>query len=175
MPAVAPGSAPVPPPPPLPDGPFDGREAFRALVRAALAEAAARGWGELVLSDADFADWPLGERAVVQSLHDWARAGRRCTLLAQDFSELARSQPRFVQWRRQWDHLVTARRAATTDALAVPSALWSPAWVLQRHDPVRSHGSTGTAPERRVLLRQALDEWLLRQSSPAFAASTLGL
>ncbi len=164
-----------PSPSPLADGPFAGREQFRHLVRQALATAAAQGWSELILSDADFADWPLGERAVTEALHDWARAGRRCTLLALDYGALARSQPRFVQWRRQWDHLITARKAATSDALALPSALWSPAWVLQRHDPVRSHGASGAAPERRVLLRQALDEWLLRQSSPAFPASVLGL
>lgn len=159
----------------LPTGRFEGREAFAVLVRQALAAAAQAGWAELVLSDASFADWPLGEREVVQSLQQWSRAGRRCTLLALDFDDLVRRQPRFVQWRRQWDHLIACRKAATPDPLALPSVLWSPEWVLQRHDPVRSVGVAGHEPERRVQLRQTLDEWLERRSTPAFPATVLGL
>lgn len=159
----------------LPTGRFEGREAFAALVRQALAAAAQAGWAELVLSDASFADWPLGEREVVQSLQQWSRAGRRCTLLALDFEDVVRRHPRFVQWRRQWDHLIVCRKAATPDPLALPSVLWSPEWVLQRHDPVRSVGIAGQEPQRRVQLRQALDEWLERRSVPAFPATVLGL
>ncbi len=164
-----------PVPPALPQGPFSGREAFGQRVREALAAAASEGWSELVLSDSSFADWPLGERDVVQSLHQWARAGRRFTLLAMGFDDLVRRQPRFVQWRRQWDHLIVCRKAGTNDPLAVPSVLWSPAWVLERHDPVRSVGATGCEPERRVAARESLQEWLERKSSPAFPATVLGL
>ena len=49
---------------PLPSGRFEGREAFRQLVRDGLARAAQEGWRELILSDASFEEWPLGERAV---------------------------------------------------------------------------------------------------------------
>ena len=48
--------------PELPQGRFEGRDAFRQNVRDALACAARQGWRELILSDADFHDWPLGER-----------------------------------------------------------------------------------------------------------------
>ena len=64
----------------LPAGRFEGRVAFQQLVRDALACAAREGWPELILSDASFHDWPLGERAVADSLQDWARAGRRFVL-----------------------------------------------------------------------------------------------
>ncbi|AVP58516.1 hypothetical protein [Pulveribacter suum] len=161
--------------PALPEGRFEGREDFRQRVRDALAAAAREGWGELILADADFIDWPLGERDVVDSLQQWSRTGRRCTLLALDYAELVRRHPRFVQWRRQWDHIITCRKAMGSDPLAVPSALWSPAWVLQRRDPVRSVGTTDSEPGRRVQLRETLDEWLERKSSPAFPASVLGL
>lgn len=161
--------------PALPEGPFTGRDAFRQCVRDALTTAALQGWGELLLADANFGDWPLGEREVVQSLQDWAGSGRRITLLAADFDDLVRRQPRFVQWRRQWDHLITCRRATTRDPLALPSALWSPGWVLQRHDPVRSMGVCDVQPARRLALREALDEWLQSRSSPAFPATVLGL
>ena len=161
--------------PALPEGRFEGREEFRQRVRDALATAAREGWGELILADADFVDWPLGEREVVEALQQWSRAGRRCTLLALDYAEVVHRHPRFVQWRRQWDHLVTCRKGTGSDPLALPSALWSPAWVLQRQDPVRSVGTTGSEPGRRVQLREALDEWMERKSSPAFPASVLGL
>ena len=68
----------------LPQGRFNGRSNFQQLVRDALATAANEGWPQIILSDANFADWPLGESAVEQSLQAWARKGRRMTLLACD-------------------------------------------------------------------------------------------
>ncbi|PWW48764.1 hypothetical protein DFR36_101273 [Melaminivora alkalimesophila] len=167
-------AAPVPPPR-LPEGRFSGREAFRQLVRDALAAAAREGWSELVLSDASFVDWPLGERAVVETLQQWARAGRRCTLLALDFDEVVRRQPRFVQWRRQWDHLIGCHKADTRDPLALPSVLWSPGWVLRRLDPLRSNGVSSFDGAQCTLAREQLAEWLERRSRPGFPATVLGL
>lgn len=161
--------------PPLPMGRFEGREAFRAWVRAALVHAADDGLRELVCSDADFADWPLGERAVVEVLDRWAGAGRRLTLLAGHYDAVVRLHPRFVQWRVRWDHLVTARKARVVNASDLPSVLWSPRWVLQRLDPARCSGVAGSEPDRLVLQREVLSEWLERKSSPGFAASVLGL
>lgn len=66
---------PTDPHPGLPQGPFIGRESFRAILRQALAEAAQDGWREVIVCDASFQDWPLGEREVVQALDTWARAG----------------------------------------------------------------------------------------------------
>jgi hypothetical protein len=159
----------------LPQGRFAGRESFRQHVRDALAWAAHEGWPELVLSDPDFHDWPLGERAVEQSLHAWARAGRQCTVLAADFGAVQRLHARFVQWRGTWSHIVVCRKAAGAQPQEVPSAIWSPGWVLHRIDVPRCVGMAGPEPDHRVLLRQSLDEWLLRRSSPGFPATTLGL
>ena len=61
--------------PPLAEGRFDGRDDFGVIVRHALSAAAQQGWKEIVFSDPDFADWPLGERAVAQSLQDWSASG----------------------------------------------------------------------------------------------------
>lgn len=159
----------------LPEGPFIGRDTFRELVRTALGEAARRGWRELLLADADFADWPLGERAVVEALTAWALSGgQRLTLLARRYDAVVRTQPRFVVWRRQWSHKIEARGLPGVDAQDVPCILWTPGWVLQRQDMLRSRGFTGSEPERRRLLREALDGWLAR-SSTAFPADTLGL
>jgi len=153
---------------------FSGRSEFQQRVREALVRAAQEGWREIILCDASFEDWPLGERAVAQSLQEWSTAGRRCTLLARSYDGLHERHPRFVAWRRTWSHLIEARGCAAADPLDLPSAIWSPGWVLQRIDPVRCIGISGSEPGRRIRLRESLNEWL-GKSAPAFPATTLGL
>lgn len=158
----------------LPSRRFEGREEFRQLVRDALARAARDGWREIILSDASFEEWPLGERAVAESLLAWSHSGRRMTLLARRYDSMVRQHARFVQWRGKWSHIVTATACPSADPLEIPSAIWSPEWVLERRDIERSNGYCGSEPDRRVMLRESLDEWL-RKSTPGFPATTLGL
>lgn len=164
-------SAPLPA---LPDGRFSGRSAFVQLVRDALARAAQEGWRDIILCDASFLDWPLGERAVIDSLRAWSASGRHCTLLARRYDDVVRHHPRFVVWRQTWSHIIDARGCSSADPLELPSAIWSPGWVMQRLDPERCNGYSGAEPERRVLLRENINEWL-HKSSPAFPSTTLGL
>ncbi|MDO5088005.1 MAG: hypothetical protein Q4D74_10440 [Comamonadaceae bacterium] len=161
---------------PLPQGRLQGREAFRQAVRDALCHAAsgATGWREIILSDASFADWPLGERSVAEALHAWARHGQRLTLLARRYDDVPRLHPRFVQWRRTWSHKVEARACPAADAGDLPSVLWAAPWALHRLNPLHSLCISGSEAERRALLREELDGWLAR-STPGFAATTLGL
>jgi hypothetical protein len=159
---------------PLPSRRFEGREEFRQLLRDALACAAREGWPEIILSDADFADWPLGERTVAESLQAWSSTGRRMVLLARSYDGVLRQHARFVQWRRHWSHIVSAFACPAADRLDIPSALWSPAWVLERRNVDRSNGYCGGEAERRLLLRETLNEWL-QKATPAFPATTLGL
>jgi hypothetical protein len=158
----------------LPSSRFEGRETFRQLVRDALACAAREGWREIVLSDATFEDWPLGERAVTESLQAWASGSRKFVILAKNYDEVVRKHPRFVAWRRVWSHIIDARGCADADPLGLPSMLWSPVWVLERLDPLRSTGYSGVEPERRLAARESLQEWL-RKSTSAFPATNLGL
>jgi hypothetical protein len=158
----------------LPTGRFAGRKAFQQLVRDALACAAREGWREIILSDANFEDWPLAERAVVESLEAWSATGRHCSLLARRYDDVVRRHARFVTWRKTWSHIIEARSCASADPLELPSAIWSPGWVLQRIDPERCNGVSGSEPERRVMLHENLQEWL-KKSSPSFPATTLGL
>ncbi|GAB3654936.1 hypothetical protein [Ramlibacter alkalitolerans] len=162
------------PPAPLPSRRFDSRDDFRQLVRDALACATREGWREIILSDADFQDWPLGERAVAESLQAWSAGGRRMVLLARSYDGVLRQHARFVQWRRLWSHIVTPLACAGAGRLEIPSALWSPAWVLERRDVDRSNGYCGSEPQRRVLLRETLNEWLAK-ATPAFPPTLLGL
>lgn len=160
--------------PGLPHGRFEGRLEFAELVRRSFALAAEQGWREIIVCDASFEDWPLGERSVAQALHDWAGTGRKLTMLAQNYDEVVRRHARFVSWRRTWSHIVECRGSASVSASDLPSAFWSPVWVFERLDLVRSTGVAGPEAARRLTLRERLAEKLQR-SSPAFAATTLGI
>ena len=170
---VAPAGAPAPPAD-LPQGRVNGLVDFQALVRNALAAAAHQGWQEIILCDATFFDWPLGDKAVAESLQAWSRSGRKCTLLAVRYDELVRRHARFVSWRRTWSHIIECRACPGVDPLDFPSAIWSPPWVMRRLDLAHSGCICGSEPDRRLLLREELDE-RLRNSSPSFPATVLGL
>lgn len=163
------------PPHDLPTGRFSGREAFQQLVRDALSTAAREGWKEIVVSDANFHDWPLGERAVIDALQAWAGSGRRFSMLASNYDDVIRRHARFVRWRGTWDHIITCRRSPSTDPLSIPSALWSPVWVMHRIDPERCVGVTGAESDRKVVLKELLNEWMRSRSAPGFPSTTLGL
>lgn len=156
------------------EGRFCGPGEFSALIRLAFATAAAKGWREIILSDSSFEDWPLGERAVAQSLNQWSRSGRKLTMLARSYDEVIRRHARFVTWRRTWSHIVECRKSAPVSADDLPSAIWSPAWAMQRLDLSRCTGVAGSEPARRVVLKERLDE-CLRKSTLGFPATTLGI
>lgn len=162
------------PPVVLPTGRFAGREAFTQLVRDAFACAAQQGWREIIVSDATFEDWPLHERTVAESLQAWSRTGRRFVMLAQHYDTVRRDKARFVGWRKTWGHIIECRSCRNLDAMDFPSLLWSPSWALRRLDLARCTGVSSDAANRRVQMRETLDELLLG-SAPGFPASVLGL
>lgn len=153
---------------------FSGRSEFAQRVRDALDRAAHAGWREIIVSDATFEDWPLGERAVAQALQQWSGSGRRFVMLAKSYTELQRRHARFVTWRCTWSHIVECWVCPDAVLSDFPSAIWTPSWVLVRLDPERSTGLTSEDPSRRLQLREQLQEWR-RKSQPGFPASTLGL
>ena len=161
-------------PPDLLAGRFTGRSEFADLVRAALSGASAQGWREMIWSDDNFDDWPLGERTVIDLLHGWARTGRKLTLLARSYDGIVRRHARFVVWRQSFSHLIECRASRSAPGDPLPSALWSPYWVFERLDLTDSTGVAGSEAARRVALKERLRELLLH-GTPAFAATTLGL
>ena len=158
----------------LPEGRLVGRVAFAEALRQALASAASRGWTELWLVDDNFADWPLGEAAVVQSLQAWVGRGRRLRLMAREFDTLRRQHPRFVAWCSTWQHLIEAHALRQLAAHELPGVVWTPEWTLERLDPVRCISVASHARERGVALHERLGEWW-KKGQPAFAPTTLGL
>lgn len=165
---------------PAPLGRFDGRVQFEEWVRQSLQAAASQGWRELVLCDADFRDWPLGDRDMLATLDLWAsgsRAGeaRKCTLLAADFDQIRQRFPRFVQWRTRWDHLLDCRQISVRNASEVPSVIWSRGWVMQRVDVDRSRGIASSDAQFGVEWREKLGEWITSRSRAGFPSTILGL
>ncbi len=155
-------------------GAFAGPTAFAEHVRNALSHADSQGWAEMVWSDATFEDWPLYEKAVVESLNAWSRKGRKLTLLAHHFDAMRRIHHRFVDGRVRWDHLVECRVCKGIEESEFPSVLWTPTWAMRRLDLQRCTGVASVEPRMRLLLREELEE-RQRQSSPGFPASILGL
>lgn len=158
----------------LPAGAFSGRREFQQRVLDTLRAAGEGGWRELWFSDAGFTDWPLAERTPIDLLQAWAGSGRKLTIIARNYDELIRRHHRFVTWRRQWSHIIDCRVCPSADVTELPSLIWSPHWVMQRLDPIRSVGISTDEPSRILALREGLDDWYSR-SSPGFAATTLGL
>lgn len=153
----------------------DGRKEFEAAVRAAIAGAAVAGWRELILCDPDFARWPLGERAVIESLTQWIGGNRRLTLVALHFDEFARRHSRWVRWRNQWSHVVSCRAATEIAAADVPVLLLVPGELtLQIDDPLRFLGRVSPDPAVAALARERIDA-ILQRSIEALPVTTLGL
>ncbi|WP_119291045.1 hypothetical protein [Azohydromonas sediminis] len=159
-----------------PRAPIDSRQAFRAAV-IALASAAdgERAPVEWWWCDADFADWPLDDPALIAALGAWlARPGRQLTLLACGFDELVRRHPRFVAWRRHQAHRVLGREVAV-DASQMPTLFVARApQGFEVLDRVRWRGVWFEGAEDWRQRREIVDA-LQQQSVPSFAATTLGL
>lgn len=156
------------------DGTFAGPTEFAQHVRDMIFAATEQGWQHMVWSDATFEGWPLRERLVVDALNAWAGPGRKLTMLARRYRQVTLLHPRFVQWRGIWGHLVDCRVVKHLDDSEMPSALVGPEWFLHRRDVTRSVGTRSRNPWARVDLTERLAE-CLRQSSPGFPVTTLGL
>ena len=151
------------------------RKEFHEAIRAALAQAADAEAPEICLVDPDFQEWPLGERAVVETLSRWANSRRKLLLFAHSFEALPRTAPRFAEWRRQWSHIVQCRNDPDLEAQQVPTLLLVPDEVTVRLlDPVRHRGMISGRAGDQAEARETIDA-LLQRSFEAFPPTTLGI
>ena len=151
------------------------RGACRDAIRATLAEAARTGCRELFLCDVDYADWPLGEPEVIDSLTRWAYGHRRLTLFAVGFDTLSQRHPRWLEWRRRWSHVVECRALEETEPGRVPSLLLAPGVATLRiFDTVHWRGSLSLAEADAIRCRETVDA-LMQRSVESFPATALGL
>lgn len=151
------------------------RSDFQDQIRTAFARARKDDAREILMVDQDFVDWPLNDLALIGSLVDWADSRRSLTVLAHSYEELARRQSRFVEWRRQWAHVVHCRHDPELDAEQLPTLLLVPAVVCVRLlDRVRYRGTCSSRPVDLTEARETVDA-LLQRSVEAFPVTTLGL
>ena len=155
--------------------PIGTRGEFRSAVHEAIAEAAHVGCRELWLCDEDFADWPLGERELVERLASWAASNRRMVLIARDFDELARRHGRWVRWRQTWSHIVSCRTPLEVGVGRFPTLLLSrDLGCIRLVDTERCRGIASRDRGDRLRCKEQIDA-LLQRSEEAFPATTTGL
>jgi hypothetical protein len=153
----------------------NNRGDFLDAIRSAFADVAAQGCREMWISDIDFADWPLSEQPVIESLTRWAYAHRKLIVLATTFDEFPRRHARFVEWRRQWSHVVECRITDESEAADVPTLLLAPGVVTVRLlDRVHYRASVSLEEADAVYCRELIDA-ISQRSNEAFPATTLGL
>jgi hypothetical protein len=155
--------------------PIDGRSEFQAAVKLAFAEMAAQDVREVWLCDDNFADWPLGERAVIEHLTQWVASNRRLTLMAKHFNEVPRRHPRWVAWRRQWSHVVQCRSPFESEPFDLPCLLLAPgALSVVLFDPIHCRGRAFRDAATETQYKAQIDAFL-QHSEEAFPVTTAGL
>lgn len=159
---------------------FAGRAEFQRLLIETLAWAAQQGCRELHAWDASFVDWPLSDAQTLAALAAWSRQGRQLHLLALQYDDIVRRHPRFVRWRRDYAHCVTARavepelrlEAAPESLLLVADA--ESALTLRLFDRHLWRGELSLDAAQRQHGLEWFDA-LAQRSSDSFAPTTLGL
>ena len=155
--------------------PITTRGEFHDAVRAAFAEAAAKGWREIMVCDNDFADWPLNEPELIEHLVQWAVPHRKLSLLARGFDDLARRHSRWVAWRRTWSHVVECRANNELEAGQMPTLLLMPPFLtLRLADTEHYRGSVSRSVADAVRAREQFDA-VLQRSEESFPVTNLGL
>ena len=151
------------------------RAEFHAALHSAFVALAQRGAREVWLCDEDFADWPLGERAIVELLTQWAASSRRLTLVARHFDEVARRHARWVAWRRDWSHIVSCRTNAELATGEFPTVLLGLGTVSVRiSDRTHHRGRLSNEKADEIRCKEQIDA-VLQRSEEAFPATTTGL
>jgi len=161
-------------PDPLAPGPLLGRSAVQAAWRAALlaVEASQR---QLTLVDRDFAQWPLGEPAVLDHLGQWLRLpGRQLRLLALDFASTERALPRLARWRREMAHTLLCATPVDDAGLAWPSVLLTGTMAVQLLDPLHWRARLHRGAAEMQALTHEIDA-LAQRCEPAWPVTHLGL
>jgi hypothetical protein len=165
------------------DDPFDGarrtidsRGDFVAALHELSQLALQQGTPRMLWADDRFAEWPLDDAVLLETLSAWLKPPqRRLVLLANDFVEVQRWRPRFVAWYRLWSHAVTAYSPAEDAPAALPSLAWAEgSAMVHLSDPERWRGWIGTDAATLRQWRDRIDA-VLQRSVPAFPATTLGL
>ena len=151
------------------------RAEFCAAVAWGVQSATERGARRLWFTDPSFADWPLDDPALLDTLTAWLRLPqRRLVLLAETYDDVVRLKPRFVAWRRPWSHAIEAWTPQDRPA-DLPTWLLDDGPVCVRlSDRVHWRGRCAADPREAHLCRQEIDA-VLQRSESAFPVNQIGL
>ena len=167
--------APSSPATPSPYARFTGLAEWRSALLAFLQQAASEKWPQLICCDSDFSLWPWHDKEILAALENWSHRPNSFTIVAGHYRHIEQNFPRFIRWRQQWEHIISAHAAAPVHKGSLPSCIVAPQHgAVQLIDPVRCRGITVHEPNMVHDLQLVLDEILLKSSS-AFPASTTGL
>lgn len=154
--------------------PIDGRSAFTAALREAMARAVQGRVREICLVDPDFEVWPLDDAEFLASLSAWGRLPlRRMILVGSNFALVPRRYPRFTEWRGTWAHVAEAHETEVEPSQVPTLVLAGPASLVLA-DRLRWRGHALTSDKEVADWREVVDA-LMQRSQPAFGANTLGL
>jgi hypothetical protein len=132
------------------------RDAFLGALRTAFALAARTGCRTLAIADETFAEWPLGDPAVIDQLTRWALPHRRFMMVAGHYDDVARRP----------------EEGAVSD---VPTLLVAEGLIVVRlAEPLEYRGVVSTDRADLVQSRETIDA-VLQRSASAFPPTTLGL
>lgn len=160
----------------FPSGPITARAEFQASVRAFILKAAEAGVRHMWWVSPDFADWPLDEPELIDSLTHWARTpGAHITWIGHDFERVRRTMPRLTRWRQTFGHALSCRTPEEVSGSDMPTLLVADhAAVLRLLDLERMRGYVRVDGADVQRAREEIDV-ILQRSSDAFPAVTLGL
>lgn len=151
------------------------RDEFVDALRGGFERLQASGCREAWMCDDDFAEWPLDEPPVLDALAKWSLPHRKLTVIARDYDVLARRHPRWVQYRRQWSHVVDCRTPDSSLEGTLPIVfLGDRTFVVRLAHPEQYRGVATTAPGDLVSSRETIDA-IAQRSDPGFPATVLGL
>ena len=160
-------------------GRAEGWPAITAQLESLLIAALQGGARRIVALDPDFGHWPLSSQALLDALQAWGRgrSHRRLELLAPNWELCARRHPRFLAWRKGFDHLLDIREFDPADGVAD----WPAAFLAVEGGAVLRVIEFETG--RAVWSHQASDRQLAlenfdaiaQRSGPGWPLTTLGL
>ncbi len=161
---------------PTPRTPTTGHRAFQQVIVDAIVGAAVEGRRELIWVDSDFADWPLDDASLLDTMSRWARQPtRRLLVVANDFQNVPRQHPRFTSWRRTYAHRIECRSAPAVAVNDFPSLMLAgELYSLQLLDKRQWRARWLEDETDHKAWRGVVDAIVLR-SEVDFGANTLGL
>jgi hypothetical protein len=163
--------------PGMSEGLISSRADWVAALRQGLLTAAAQGCRELCCFDSDFSQWPLSEQPVLDALTQWVLPHRRLRLLAAQYDDLRRVHPRFVVWRRHFDHVIADRQYSADELPSDgPQALLlAPGLFTLRLIDARSGRAVCSLEAGAQIGAREWFDAIEQRSHEAFSATTLGL